>query len=189
MTNVILNSVLFKATANLPEGSIISFDAELIKGMLPQIVNLIVLTVILIFVLYKPVRNFLDNRTETIEGRIDDAKQKQNEAEELKKQYEELLRDIELEREKILSNANKKALERSDHILMQAKEEAESLYRHTISELEEDRKNAESEMKRQLIELSTQMANKFVSVSMDQETQDKYIEEALGDWEEGLWLS
>lgn len=184
----IVQLFVMASNSDLPEGSIISFDAQLLKSILPQIVNVILLTVILGAILYKPVRNFLDQRTENIQNRLDNARDTQNEAEELKEKYEGLIAEIEVEREAVLSSAYKKAMERSDHILQQAKEEADSIYHHAMEELEEERQSVNDEMKRQLIELSTLLAEQFVAVSIDSETQDRLVDEALGDWEESLWL-
>ncbi|RVU54366.1 F0F1 ATP synthase subunit B [Anaerosphaera multitolerans] len=187
--SIMFSSVIMNASADLPDGNIISFDSELLKAILPQVINLIVLIFVLTFILYKPVRNFLDKRSETIKNRLDNARASQDEAEELKEKYEKLLKEIDSEREKVLSTAYKKAMERSDHILMEAKEEAENIYNHAIMEIEEERKNIEDDMKKQLIELSTLMASQFVEVSIDEKTQNQLIEEMLGDWEEGLWLN
>lgn len=189
MLSIMFSSVIMNASADLPDGNIISFDSELLKAILPQVINLIVLIFVLTFILYKPVRNFLDKRSETIKNRLDNARASQDEAEELKEKYEKLLKEIDSEREKVLSTAYKKAMERSDHILMEAKEEAENIYNHAIMEIEEERKNIEDDMKKQLIELSTLMASQFVEVSIDEKTQNQLIEEMLGDWEEGLWLN
>ena len=57
-----------------------------------------------------------------------------------------------------------------------------------MAEIEEERLNMQDEVKRQLIELSVMVAERFVEVSIDEKTQDKYIEEAISNWEEGLWL-
>ncbi|HHY51716.1 MAG TPA: ATP synthase F0 subunit B, partial [Clostridiales bacterium] len=40
------------------------------------------------------------------------------------------------------------------------------------------------EMKRQIIEIATLMAERFVQLSIDRETQDRLIAEALAEWEE-----
>lgn len=173
----------------LPPGSIISFDAELIKNLIIIWINVIILVAILAFILYKPIIKFMNNRSQTIKNKLDHAKITQDEADDLKEQYEGKLKDIDNEREEILAQAYKKAMERSEHILKEAREEAESIYTHTIAELEEEQASVQEELKRELIELSILVAGKIVDHSLDEEGHDKLIEEALQDWEEGLWLS
>lgn len=186
--NIINKFSLLLATEGLPEPSIISFDMELIKSLVFIWINVIVLIIILALVLYKPVRNFMDKRKEGIQSDLDFAASSRREADELKQECERQLRDIEKEREKILVGANKKAMERSEAIIKEAREEAESIRKHTMNELAEERTAMEGEIKRQLIELSVMLAERFVSVSMDEAEQDRYVEQALANWEERLWL-
>jgi F-type H+-transporting ATPase subunit b len=68
-----------------------------------------------------------------------------------------------------------------------AREEAKHLISKARAEIEADRENASEEVKRQIIELSTFMAGRFVELSIDKESQDKYIEEALADWSDQTW--
>ena len=80
------------------------------------------------------------------------------------------------------------AMKRSDHILEEAKEEADHMYQRGMAALERERENIQDEMKKQMIEVSMMVASQFVEVSMSREDQNRYIDEALADWEEGLWL-
>ena len=57
-----------------------------------------------------------------------------------------------------------------------------------LPELKRERENEIDNLKRQMVELSMLTAGRFVEVSVDRATQDEYIDEALSDWEEGLWL-
>lgn len=186
--NFINKFSLLLATEGLPEPSIISFDTELIKSLVFIWINVLILIIILALVLYKPVRNFMDKRKEGIQSDLDSASSSRREADELKAECERQLRDIEKEREKILISANKKAMERSEAIIKEAREEAEIIRKHTMNELAQERTAMEGEIKRQLIELSVMLAERFVSVSMDEAAQDRYVEQALANWEERLWL-
>lgn len=189
--SMVLNTIiqLSADSQSLPKGSIISFDIELIKNLAVIWINVIILIAVLAFILYKPIMKFMDNRSQAIKNKLDHAKTTLDEADDLKEQYEGKLRDIDKEREEILAQAYKKAMERSEHILKEAREEAENIYAHTMAELEEEKASVEDELKRELIELSALVAGKFIETSLDEETHDKFIEEALQDWEEGLWLN
>lgn len=173
-----------QAAGGLPEGTILSFDKGLLYSLLIQWLNIAVLTAVLIFILYKPVRKFMAERSERIKGEIEAARRERDEAQELKEQYERMIASIEDEREEILRQAYKKAMEKSDQMLFDARREADAFYNRSLAELEQERENVADEMKRQMIEIAVMMAGWFVEVSMDRETQDRYIEEALAEWEE-----
>lgn len=171
----------------MPPGSILHFDKALLIKMAVQWFNVILLTVVLVIVLYKPVKKYMDDRAARIKDDIDSARQNNEKALELKRHYEKLVQNIEQEREEILSQAHRIAVEKSDRVLLSAQQEARHLIKKAEDEIELERENASDEIKRQIIELSMLMASRFVEVSIDSQTQDKYIEEALADWSGQTW--
>jgi len=181
MPNAILAAIVPDA---IPEGTIMQFDKTLVINTCIQIFNIVVLTAVLVYILYKPVKEFLASRSERIRNEIKAASEERQEALELKEQYEKMLAGIEQEREEILHQAYKKAMDRSDQMLFDARQEAKAVHIRALAELETERKNMMEEMKRQMIDISVMMASRFVDVSIDREAPDKYIDEALADWEE-----
>lgn len=173
-----------EASRGMPEGSILHFDKSLLIKIGIQWFNIALLTAALIFILYKPVKKFMAARTERINGEIEAARKEREEAMELKEKYEQKIAQIEKEREEILHQAHKKAMEKSDQMMFDARREADVMYDRALAELELERKNITDEMKKQMIEISVLMASRFVEVSIDRETQDRYIDEALSHWEE-----
>ena len=180
-------NVLLAAQASsdaLPEGRILGLDAQFLKEMAFQWVNLIVLTVALIFILHKPVKKFLDERAKRIQGELDAADEERKQANILKEKYERELESLEKDRDKIMQAEYKKALNESDKILFNAQKEADLIHTRAMADIELEKKNARKEIKQNIIELSSLMANRFVTVSIDDETRDKYIDDAFADWEE-----
>ncbi|MDR3122111.1 MAG: ATP synthase F0 subunit B [Clostridiales bacterium] len=173
------------AAAGLPDGVILSLDKSLLYNIAIQLFNVAVLTVALIFLLYKPVRKFLAERRQTIRAELEEARAIRDEALEQKEQYEKLIAGIESEREEILRQTHKRAMEKSDQMLFDARREAEVIYSRAQAELELERENLNDEMKRQIIEISHMMAGRFVQVSMDRAAQDRFIEHALSEWSGG----
>lgn len=169
----------------LPEGTMIAFDKNLLINMGVQMFNVILLVAALAFILYKPVKRFMAERSQRIADEIEAAQKDREDALELKEQYERLIADIEKERDEILHQAYKKAMEKSDQMLFDARREAESIHSRALAELETERQNMDDELRRQMIEIATLMAGRFVEVSIDRETQDRLIENALTEWEEG----
>lgn len=186
-SNILVHSTDLLLAADLPSGSIVSFDKRLLLTLGIQLFNVVLLAFVLTFILYKPVRRFLRDRTERIQNEVVSAKTEMQNAQKLKAEYEAKLNDIEKEREEILNLARKKALERCDQILADARKEADAAYNAVMAELELEKKNREDEMKSQLVELSSLIAGRFVAVSMDETARDKFVDEAIAGWEESLW--
>jgi F-type H+-transporting ATPase subunit b len=182
-TAIINGQILLSATG----GSLLHFDKRFLIETGIQVFNIIVLTIALICILYAPVRQFLRNRTERIQNDIVAAKSEYQTAQDLKEEYHNKLAEIDQEREEILNQARKKAIERSDQILTAAKKEADTIYHNAMAEIAAERINSEADTKRQLIELSTLIAERFIEVSIDTQTQEKFVDEALAGWEEDLW--
>ena len=185
MSGLLHSGMLMAASAanELPPGTILEFNKTLLIDIGIMWLNVAILTVILIKLLYNPVKKYMSARTQRIQNEIETARRERDEALDLKEKYEKLIGDIEKEREEILRQAHKKAMEKSDQLLFEARHEAELMYNRALADLETERKNVQDEMKKQMIEISIMMASRFVEVSIDRETQDRYIEEAFTDWE------
>ena len=175
---------LLSAAGEMPAGTILQFDKALLLNIIVQAVNILVLTAVLVFLLYKPVQRFMEARVRRIQSEVESAAKEREEALALKGQYEKLIAGIETEREELLHQAHKKAMEKSDQMIFNARREAEAIHARALAELEMEKKNREDEMKRQMIEISVMMAGKLVQVNMNQALHDQYIDEALAHWEE-----
>lgn len=178
-----------QASSEMPEGSILHLDQQLLIEIAVTAVNLIVLVAVLAFVLYKPLKKFMAQRTEKVKERIEQSEKALQEANELRDKYEKLIEDIEEEREAILAEGRNASLERSEEIIADARKEAANIYRRSMEDLRMEQENSMDDMKKAIVEISTRMAAHFVTVSVDRETQDRYIEEAMSHLEETLWES
>lgn len=170
------------AAAAMPPGNILSFDKTLLINMGIQAVNIIILTAILAFFLYKPVVKFMNTRAERIRGEIETARGERGEALELKGKYEKLLAGIETEREDVLHQAFRKAMEKSDQMIFDARREAELVFERALQELEAEKKKQADEMKREIIEIAVLMASKIVAINTDQAAHERLIDEAIAEW-------
>lgn len=170
-------------SGEMPAGSILSFDRSLLVHIAIMAFNILVLTAVLIFLLYKPVKKFMSERTERIRHEIEAARAEREEALEMKENYERLIAKIEMERDDVLLQAHKKGVDKSDQLLFEARREADAMFEHAKAEIETERKNVMDEMKKQMIEISMLVASRYIELSIDRETQDRYIETAFDDWE------
>ncbi|MCL2121645.1 MAG: F0F1 ATP synthase subunit B [Clostridiales bacterium] len=172
------------AASDLPPGSILHFDSALLIQMGIQVLNIAVLVFLLSWLLYKPLVKFLDARTERIRNEMEAVRTDRNEALELKERYNTLLAGIETEREEVLHQAYKKAMERSDQMLFDARREAELIFERSLQELDVEKKSQEEELKRQVVEVSVLLASKIIEVNMDRDAHDRLFDEAMAEWRE-----
>ena len=91
--------------------------------------------------------------------------------------------------ENILSDARTKAVKREQEIIAEAKEEADALKNRAMVDIQREQEKAKDEIKKQIIEVSSIMASKFVAVSINQSQQDKLVDEVISDLGEVKWLS
>ena len=56
-------------------------------------------------------------------------------------------------------------------------------------DIQREQEKAKDEIKKQIIEVSSLMAGKFVAASIDQNEQNKLVDEVISDLEEVKWLS
>ena len=171
------------------EDFILSLDVNMLKDVAFQLWNTVILCAVLSYLLYKPVKNFLAARRERIAGEINSAESKLAQADKMKALYEGKLKAIDKEKESILSEARNKALQREQEIIAEAKAEAEALKNRAMVDIQREQEKAKDEIKKQIIEVSSIMASKFVAASIDQSQQDKLVDEVISDLGEVKWLS
>ena len=165
--------------------------------LIPQLLHDAVLSMIAVFTLFlvashflfNPVRDMMRKRQEKIKDELDDAKLNQEEAQRLKAEYEEKLRNVEKEAEEILSAARKKALANETKIIAEAKEEAARIRDRAITEAELEKKKVADDVKKEMISIASVMAGKVVSASINTVMQDSLIEETLKEIGDTTWLS
>ena len=179
---------LFLASAP-PDGRIFGLDQQTFIQTLAQLINLIILAVVLAIVLYRPVRKALHARTDRIQEQIAQAEEDMAKAAELQLQYEQNIKDIQQERDAILSEARKIAADTSQRLLADAKKEADAIKNRATANAEMEMERAEADMRTAIIEVSSVMAEKFLTLAINKETHDKLFEEAISGLEETRWRS
>jgi F-type H+-transporting ATPase subunit b len=94
-----------------------------------QIVNTLILYLVLKKFLFVPVTEFIQGRQDEIQSSYDDAEKTNEEAKNLKSEYENKLDKVEEEKQEILIAAKKKADEQGSEIIKESKEQAAKLKR------------------------------------------------------------
>ena len=184
-----LLSAATESSGSTGEGRIFGLDAQLVFDAVVLAINILILFILLSYLLFNPVRKMLTDRQAKITAEREQTAADQEDAAALKAEYEEKLKNVNKEVAAILSDARKKALKNQQKIEDEAKEEAARIIAHAKAEAELEKQKAADDVKKEIILVSTLMANKLVAASIDQNTQDALIEETLREIGDNTWLS
>lgn len=182
------NEILLLAQA-IPEGRVFGLDTQTLMDIGIQLFNAILLAVILGAVLYNPVKEFLEKRTNRIQEKLDHSDETMTEAKNLINEYEAKIENINQERISILEEARVKAEEESSLIREEAKQEADEVKQRLQESLMAERKRLRDESRTHIIDVASLMAEKHVAASIEDEDQEKLFEDALADLEGSKWQS
>lgn len=130
------------------------------------------------------VKAILDQRREAADKEITDAQAARAEAEEIKKTYEQNMREARAKADDLLLNAQRTANSRSEEIIGQAQQAAAQIKQKAAADIEMEKKKALNDAKNEISGLAMAIAGKVVARelnSADQEQMiDRFIEELGG---------
>ena len=152
--------------------------------MVVSLANLALLYSIVKKFFYAPVKKMLAKRSEAIESSFEKARLAEETAAEDQKKYEEKLRGASEEAKQILEDAVKTATHRKKEILAEADEEAEGVLRRAKEEAALEKENARAEIRREIVELSTTVAEKVLDRETNSSDHEKLVDsfiEQLGE--------
>lgn len=171
------------------DGRLFDLDLQLLADATLMIIAVFVLFLIASYFLFNPVRKMMAKRQAKIKGELDSAAKDREDASLLKEQYEEKLKNINIEAEAILSDARKRALENENKIVAQAKDEAARIIDRARVEAELEKQKAADDVKREMVVLASIMAGKVVKASIDTTVQESLVNETLKEIGESTWQS
>lgn len=166
-----------------------NLDFQLLADSCLTIIAVVILFLALSYFLFNPARKMLNDRKEKIRFELDDAKTNMENAQALKAEYEEKLKNVEKEAESILSEARRKALANENQIVAQAKEEAARILERARVEAELEKQKMADDVKKEMVSIASVLAGKVVSASIDTTVQNQLIDETLKEMGEGTWLN
>lgn len=169
------------------EPRLFNLDAQLIHDAIFLMISMLVMFAVLSYFLFNPVRDFLKKRQNKVKNDIDAAAKDKEDARILKAEYDAKLKNIDQEAEQILSAARQKALKNEAKIVEEAKEEAARIIARANAQLELDRKKAADDMKKQMVEIASLMAERTVRGAVDVKMQESLVEETLKEIGEETW--
>lgn len=184
-----MNDIVMLSAQAVPDGRVFGLDMQTLISIGIQLFNGIILAVALTFILYKPVKEFMRKRTDGIQNKLDSADVAMVKANNLIAEYDSKIKEIDKERIEILEAARIEAANEGKVILEEAKLEADEIKKRTLESVSEDKKRLKEETRLYIIELSSLMAEKYVSQNIDSETQDRLFDETIARLEDAQWQS
>ena len=168
---------------------VIGFDPQLLHDAILLAISVFFLFLLLSYLLFDPARQLLENRKNRIAEELADAALNQEEAKNLKAEYEEKLRQVDKEAEAILAEARQKAIANESRIVEEAKEEARRIIQRANDEAELEKKRVADEVKKEMITIAAAMAQKVVAAEINASVQEKLVDETLKEMGNSTWQS
>lgn len=153
----------------------ISFDWTIVA----QILSFLVLVYILARFAWNPLMNMMEERRSFIESNIAQAEKERQQAEQIKREYQEEMRKARQEAQEVIAKATKLSEERSAEILSEAHVEAEKIKKSALADIERERDLAIAQVKTQVANLSVAVAEKIIRKNLDAKGQEDLIEQFI----------
>jgi F-type H+-transporting ATPase subunit b len=147
--------------------------------LLAQLINFGILFGLLFFLLYKPMRRMLDERSAKIKESMDQAEQIKEQLAKTDEQVKEQLAAAHNEGQGVLAQAAQMGERLQEEAREGARQEAETIVARARAEIERERDEAIEDLRSQFVDLAIAAAEKVVSESLDKEKHRRLIEEVL----------
>lgn len=164
-----------------------NLDFQLIHDALIVLLSVFCLFLVLSYNFFEPVRKKLEERKNKIKDDLSNAKTDKEEAIKLRTEYEAKMKEADKQAEMILQDARKKAQQNEERILRDAKEEASLIKKRAYEEAKLEQNRVRDEIKKQMILVASDMAQKVVSSKMDVSIQDELVDETLKEIGGATW--
>ena len=168
---------------------LIEFDPQLLHDSILTGINIFILFFLLSYLLFNPVRDVLEKRKQKIAQELAAAAGDMASASALKEEYEAKLKNVNKEAEDILEAARKKAKTRENEMIDEGRADAARIVERANREIELEKKKAIDDLKQDVVNIASLMAQKAVGNSIDIVIQNALIDETLKEMGESTWQS
>jgi len=155
------------------------------QGLIAQLVSFAILFVILTFLLYRPVRRILDERSNRIKESMDQAEQIKVKMAETEERVREQLEAARREGQTVMAQAGQMGDRVKEEARLEARREAESIMARGRVEIDRERDEAIEDLRRQFVELAILAAEKVINETLDKERHRRLIDEVLEEGPKG----
>ncbi|MCB4791654.1 MAG: F0F1 ATP synthase subunit B [Elusimicrobia bacterium] len=148
--------------------------------LLVQIVTFLVALFIVWKIAWGPLTRMMEKRSGDIKADIETAQQERLAAEELRKSYENQIKQSKLETRKIISDSIEEGNAQRNKIIEYAHDESKNIILNAKRELENEKERLKKELQNDVTKLAVEISEKLILKSIDKTTQDRVFEDILG---------
>ena len=158
-----------------PLGVILPAAAELVYGT----VAFLIVFLILRKVAFPRLNTMLDERTAAIQGKMEQADARLNEAEQAKRDYQASISDARGEGARIIDEAKAQAEQVRANLVAQAEEEAAAIRERARADAAAERERTLSELRAEVGRMSVDLASKIVGKELDASTHQALVDDYI----------
>ena len=147
--------------------------------LIAQLLNLFIQVMLIKKFLFKPVKEVLAKRKAAADAEIADATKAKEEAESLKSEYEESMKQARDKANDILNTAQKSASQQSEEIIREANAQAVSIKAKAERDIEQERRKAVNEIKDEIGDMAMEIAGKVIGREINSSDHEKLIDDFI----------
>ena len=147
--------------------------------LIAQILNLFIQMYLIKRFLFKPIKEVLEKRRQMADQEIREAKEAREEAETIKKEYENNIAGAREEAAQIVQSAKKEAENRADQMIQAAESEVTRMHQKAEADIAQERKKAINEVKDEIGGIAMDIAGKVVEREINEADHKKLIDEFI----------
>ena len=177
LTSAIVTGVSSVALASGGEGG--GIPAHKWWDLLYRTLNFACLVIILVWALKKPIGNALGSRRQAIAEQFEDLEAQKAEAERKYKEYESKLSRIDEEVDSIISSAVKQGEVEKERIIEDANRAAGDIQRQAEMAIQHEISEAKLQLRSEIAEEAVKMAEELIKKNLQAADQNKLVEDCL----------
>ena len=147
--------------------------------LIAQILNLFIQMYLIKRFLFKPIKEVLEKRRQMADQEIREAKEAREEAETIKKEYENNIAGAREEAAQIVQSAKKEAENRADQMIQAAEAEVTRMHQKAEADIAQERKKVINEVKDEIGGIAMDIAGKVVEREINEADHKKLIDEFI----------
>ena len=145
-------------------------------SIVAHILNVVILFFFLRWLLYKPVKKFIDARSAAFDERRETIASREAELAEQKKKYDELMANTHNEANDIIKKARENANKRAETIIDEARQASKELMAHTREEIASERDAAQLRMREEVADLAVDIATRVLEREVSKDDNERIID-------------
>ena len=161
-----------------------SIEAKLIPNIwafLVQLLAFIVLIIVVTKFAYKPVRKYLDKRSQILNDERKEAEELKQKAKENFYESEKKLAEVRDNASKIIDEAIEKGKSERETILKEANLEAQKVKANAYKTIEEEKSKAQKEIKEDIVDVAFSMTSKLLEREVNTKDNEKLVDDFVKD--------